>query len=99
MISSSNQILRFGLMYVPLGNRPAFSILKSVVRATGTISKTCFSFSMRLGPDLSSAPSSASVRFAAIIVNPNPAARRLPPLTKNFGTPGNSPKHLEQHGS
>ena len=43
MISSANQTLRLGEMYVDLGNRPAFSIRYSVVRPTGTISKTCFS--------------------------------------------------------
>ena len=51
-ISSRNQTFLFAEIKVGFGNRPVLAILKSVARETGTISKTCASFSMRRAPTL-----------------------------------------------
>jgi hypothetical protein len=54
MMSSSNQTRLVGVMYLLFGNLPAFSMLKIVLRASGTILRSSTMLIMRRGPGFSS---------------------------------------------
>jgi hypothetical protein len=66
MISSSNQTLRFGVMNLLRGNFPFFSILKIVLRASGTSLRTSTMSSMRRGPVFTSVISNTFALLSAL---------------------------------